>query len=68
MNPCTCRCDTCLDSDCDGAVCKPHEVGRWIVDSPFMAHPLPSDFESREAAEDFIGRFRDARLSVRQVV
>jgi hypothetical protein len=64
---CPCRCDTCLDSDCDGNVCRPHAAGRWVVVSPFMAHPLPTDFPSREAAEEFLAPLADFRLTTMQV-
>jgi hypothetical protein len=51
---CACRCETCLDSDCGGHVCAPHAAGRWLIVSRWMAHPYPTDFETKEAAEKFI--------------
>ena len=67
MGTCECRCDTCLDSDCRGGICAPHDVGRWIVVSPRMAHPFPTDFESQEAAESFLAMLSVSGLGVRQV-
>lgn len=67
MGTCECRCDTCLDSDCEGHVCAPHEVGRWVVVSPRMAHPMPTDFETRDAAESFLAALPVSGLSVSQV-
>lgn len=63
---CQCQCDTCLDSDCEGHVCRPHEPGRWLVESRFMAHPIPGDFDTREAAEEFVEATGIRGLSVRQ--
>jgi hypothetical protein len=64
---CECRCDTCLDSDCEGHICKPHDIGKWVIVSPWMAHPLPTDFDSREDAQAFIDQLPIRRLSVEQV-
>ncbi len=51
---CQCRCDQCFDADCDGSVCRPHPKGRWVIVSPYLTHPLPSDFATKEFAGAFL--------------
>jgi hypothetical protein len=63
---CDCGCETCIDSDCEGHVCAPHNAGRWLIESPHMAHPLPTDFDTEEAAEAFIRALGFKWLSVRE--
>jgi hypothetical protein len=63
---CKCRCDTCLDSDCEGHICASHEPGRWIIVSPFMAHPYPTDFPDQDAAQEFLDLVGIAHFSVQR--